>query len=130
MRIVIKTKNIKLSPYLRAFVNEKIRELEKFLESLLKKEDVMKNVSPRAEAFVEVAKVSRHHQKGDIFYAECQIPLPGKGIRAETKGEDLKSTIYELKDELQRQLKKYKNRGIARERRFLRVIKQKIKFFR
>lgn len=108
MRIVIKTTNITLSFALRTFIEEKIGGLEKFLEDILKKIDVFDGRKPRAEAFVEVGKPSRHHQQGKVFYVECQIPLPQKGVRAEAEAKDLRLAINEVKDELQRQLKRYK----------------------
>jgi len=110
MRIIIKATNIELTRSLRDFIEEKIGELEKFLEDILKKIDVLDGRKPRAEAFVEIGKPSRHHRKGDVFYAECQIPLPGKGVRSEAEGEDLMMAIVEVKDELQRLLKKYKGK--------------------
>lgn len=127
MQIIIKATNIKLNPNLRSFIEEKIGELEKFLEDILSKIDVFDGRSPRAEAFVEIGKPSRHHKKGDVFYAECQIPLPGKGVRSEAKREDLKMAIVEVKDELQRLLKKYKGSQMAERKRTQRKTKKDIK---
>ena len=116
MRIIIKATNIELTRSLRDFVEEKISELEKFLEDILV-----------TEAFVEVGKPSRHHRKGDVFYAECQISLPGKGVRATAERENLREAICEIKDELQRQLKKYKRGQKAQQERTQRKIKKDIK---
>ena len=127
MQIIIKATNIKLTPSLRSFVREKIGELEKFLEDILKKIDIFDGKKPRAEAYVEIGKPSRHHRKGDVFYAECQIPLPGKGVRSEAEREDLMMAIVEIKDELQRLLKKYKARQAAQQKRQLRKTKKDIK---
>ncbi len=104
MQIIIKATNIELTDGLRSFIEEKIGELEKFLEN-------------RTEAFVEIGKPSYHHQKGNVFYAECQIPLPGKGVRSEAQGKNLKGAIVEVKDELQRELKKYKGVQIQKIKR-------------
>ncbi len=117
MQIIIKATNIELTDGLRSFIEEKIGELEKFLESILKREDILNGRKPRAEAFVEIGKPSHHHQKGNVFYAECQIPLPGKGVRSEVQGEDLKGAIVEVRDELQRELKKYKGVQIQKIKR-------------
>ena len=101
MKIIIKGAKIKLTPILKDFVEEKITDLEKLFESNIKRDFEVK-------AFVEIGKTSEHHRKGDIFFAECQIFLPGKGVRAVAKKEDLKLAICEVKDQLQVQLKKYK----------------------
>ena len=126
MRIIIKATNIKLTEPLRNFIQKKIGELEKFLEDILKKEDIFDGKSPRAEAFVEVGKPSKHHRKGNVFYAECQIPLPNKGVRSEAQKEDLRLAICEVKDELQRLLKKYKESQKAKKERGQRRNKKKL----
>ena len=100
MKIIIKGEKIKLTPSLKDFVEEKLADLEKLFESKVKRDFEVK-------AFVEVGKTSEHHRKGDIFFAECQIFLPGKGIRSVAEREDLKLAICEVKDQLQVQLKKY-----------------------
>ena len=101
MKIIIKGAKIKLTPILKDFVEEKITDLEKLFESKIKRDFEVR-------AFVEIGKTSEHHRKGDIFFAECQIFLPGKGVRAVAEKEDLKLAICEVKDQLQVQLKKYK----------------------
>jgi len=127
MRIIIKATNIKLTKSLRDFIEEKIGELEKFLEDILKKIDIFNGKEPRAEVYVEIGKPSRHHRKGEVFYAEAQIPLPGKGVRSEACREDLMMAIVEVKDELQRLLKKYKRTQKAQQMRTQRRIKKDIK---
>jgi len=114
MQIIIKGTKIKLTKTLKDFVEEKIRDLEKFFEFKIKQNFEVK-------AFVEIGKTSKRHRKGDIFFAECQIFLPGKGVRAAAEREDLKLAICEVKDELQVQLKKY------REIRMEKLIKEKRK---
>ncbi len=116
MRVIIKATNIKLSESLKSFIIQKFRELEKFLEGIL----VIK-------AYVEVGKPSYHHQKGNVFYAEAQIPLPGKGVRSTAEGKDLRMVIVEVKDELQRLLEKYKKSQIQKTERAQRKIKKDLK---
>ena len=114
MQIIIKGTKIELTKALKDFVEEKIKDLEKFFEFKINKDFEVK-------AFVEIGKTSKRHRKGDIFFAECQIFLLGKGVRAVAEREDLKLAICEVKDELQTQLKKYKE--IQKEK----IIKEKRK---
>ncbi|PIV45268.1 MAG: hypothetical protein COS25_00760 [Candidatus Nealsonbacteria bacterium CG02_land_8_20_14_3_00_37_10] len=66
------------------------------------------HVDPSAvEAFVEVAFEAHHHKKGKIYYAEINIKVPGKIIRAEAKEENIYKAVNQVKDELQLILKKY-----------------------
>ncbi len=113
MKIIIKTKNLDLTPSLENYVEEKISSLKKFVDVLKKDED--KNTL--SEVFVEIEKETRHHNKGEVFGAEARILLPGKKIMAEAAGDDLLLAIVEIKDKLQQELKKYKEKRVEEGRR-------------
>ena len=98
MKVTIKATNLKLTPAIKKAIEEKIATLDKFIP----------RIGASVEAFVEVALETRHHKKGKIYYAEADIKVPGKIIRAEAKEENIYQAINEIKDELQRLLKKYK----------------------
>ncbi|MDP1538850.1 MAG: ribosome-associated translation inhibitor RaiA [bacterium] len=120
MKIVIKTKNLKLDRSLENFIEEKINDLEKYFDSFFGKG------KPKVEAWVEIGKETMHHKKGPFFRTECQIQLPRKDIRAESISENLYLSINEVKDELQRELKNYKNKMTAKMKRGARVLKKEI----
>jgi len=112
MKIIIKSKNLELSPALEGFINEKINSLEKFLQIFKNKNyygDFFGKGKPKAEVWVEIEK-NTHHKKGEIFRAEIQMRLPGKSLRAEATSADLKLSINGIKDEMQRELKEYKEK--------------------
>ncbi len=129
MKIVIKTTNLKLTRELRNYIKEKINSLEKFAK-IFQKENYYNGFfakgKPRVEVWTEIGKTTLHHQKGPVFRAEAQMRLPGKSLRAESERKDLKLAITEIKDELQRQLKQYKNKLTARTKRRARVLKKSI----
>lgn len=132
MKIVIKATRISLTPSIKDFIEEKIGSLEK-IAKVFQSEKYFDTFwgkgKPPAEAWVEIEKTTRHHKKGPFFRAEAQIGLPGKKpIRAEAQNIDLKSAIVEVKYELQRQLKYYKNKLIAEARKRERALKQKFRF--
>ncbi len=97
MKISIKTKNITLNEPLKVFIHEKIGSLEKFLG----------NDTDSLLVEVELDK-TKHQNKGDIFRAEVQIDVPNKLLRAESTMDDLRKAIVEVKDQLQVQIKKYR----------------------
>ncbi|MDD5341585.1 MAG: ribosome-associated translation inhibitor RaiA [Patescibacteria group bacterium] len=98
MKIDIKGTNMELTEAIKDYVNEKIGGLEKFFDNII-------------EAKVDVGKTSNHHQKGDVFRAEVNLDVPEKYVlRAEATREDLYMAINEVKDDLQRQIKKYKEK--------------------
>lgn len=123
MKIVIKTTNLKLSRALKNFIEEKIGSLEKFSKIFQKKyfNSFFNKGKPRVEAWVEIGKTTLHHQKGPVFRAECQMRVPKKSLRSIARSKDLRLAITEVKDELQRQLKKYKNKKITQARRKQRI---------
>ena len=113
MKIIIRTKNLKLTERLKSFIEEKIGSLKKFINVLKREED--KNTL--AEVFFEIEKETKHHNKGEVFRSEARILLPGKKIIAQSAGDDLLLTVVEIKDKLQQEIKKYKEKAITLGRR-------------
>ena len=119
MKVSIKATNLKLTPEIKKAIEVKIATLDKFISHL----------DPSSvKVFVEVTLETRHHKKGEIYYAEANIKVPGKIIRSEAEGEDIYQTIDEVKDELQALLKKYKKRKSAKRKRAGRALKRKTRF--
>ena len=108
MQINIKSKNLDLTDSIYVYIDRKIGELDKFINV---KTEEFKGGRNAVEAFVEVGRISYRHKKGDVFRAEVQITVPGNyTIRAESTQPDLHLAIDKVKDELQRQLKRYKEK--------------------
>jgi putative sigma-54 modulation protein len=126
MRINIRTKNIELDEALKAWVYKKIGELDRLLFNLEKSKDF---IGGRAEIEiqVEIGKTTRGQLKGDIFRAEAQLYLPKGNLRAESTQEDLRTAINEIKDELQREIRKYKEKKIVQTRRGSRIAKKRFR---
>lgn len=101
MNLTIKTKNISLDDALRVFVEDKIGGLGKFI----------KDPNDLIEACVEIGKPSRHHRSGRVYYAEVNLKVGSKLIRATCQHEDLRNAIVDVKNELQQQIKKLKGRS-------------------
>ena len=98
MKIDIVTKNISLDEPLENFVREKIGGLDKLIGN------------DKSEARVEIGKPSRHHKSGRIFRAEANIRMGGVLLRASCEHEDLRNAIVDVKDELQEQIRKFKEK--------------------
>jgi ribosomal subunit interface protein len=130
MKITLQTKNLKLNKVLLQYIREKINSLEKFAK-IFESEKYFNNFfgkgKPRLEAWIEIGKTTLHHKKGPVFWAECQMRLPGKSVRATAGGNDLKMAITEIKDELQRELKQYKEKLTAQTKRRQRELKKELK---
>lgn len=101
MQIIVSTKNISLDEPLEVFIEEKIGGLEKFL----------KDPNDLIEVRVEIGKPSKHHRSGRIYYAEVNLKIGGKLLRATCQHEDLRNAIVDVKNELQQQIKKLKGKS-------------------
>jgi len=98
MTITISTKNISLDDSLRVFIEDKIGGLDHLIGN------------GDGQARVEIGKPSEHHRSGDVFSAEVNLVLGGKLLRATGTHEDLRNAITDVKDELQVQIKKFKEK--------------------
>jgi ribosomal subunit interface protein len=124
MEIIIEAKNINLTKELREFIQSEMNSLEKFAKRIFGEkyyDGFFGKGRPRAEAHFEVSK-----QKG-FYYAECNLNFPKKLIRSESLKKNLKSAIIEVKDELQREIKEYKEKFIAKGKRAQRAFKKDLK---
>lgn len=102
MNLNIKGTQLDLTPAIRVYIEDKIGSLEKFIERI----DAKDAVAVR----VEISRTTKHHRKGPVFRAECNLRLPGKLLRAEHVDWDVRRCVDEIKKELQQQLKKYLSR--------------------
>ncbi len=116
LKLDISAKDFEMRPDVRSYIEEKIGSLDKFIE----------NTDQFAmRGWVEIGRTTKHHQSGDIFRVEAQIQLPGWSRRAEAVGDDIFLAIDKAKDELQAELKKCKEKEIARDKRGARIIKKR-----
>ena len=100
MRIMLHTKNLELTPSIEAWVDQKMSTLEK----LFRPNDQL------TEARVEIGRPSKHHHKGPVFYTEINLKMGGNLLRAVVEHEDLRTAIDFARDEIERQLKKFKSK--------------------
>ena len=73
-------------------------------------EKFLKDPRGLIEARVQIGLPSKHHRSGRIYYAEVNLKVGGKLLRATCQHEDLRNAIVDAKNELQRQIKKLKNK--------------------
>lgn len=100
MKLTLKATNLELTPSIKTFVEDKIGSLDKFI----KRYEEMSEI----KCEVEIARSTKHHKKGNVFYAEVNLHLPKKTLRAEFEGTDVRSAIDKVKDKLKIEIGKYK----------------------
>jgi len=99
MNITIKYTNLTGTPAIDSYINTKIGSVSKFMKKWEVKQELL--------AEVEIARTTRHHHKGDVYYAEVNIAVPGKMLRATHNDVDIRVAIDQVKDMLQREIRKY-----------------------
>ena len=101
--------NVRLTPQIRKYVEEKIATLDKFVKSFVQE----------VTAAIEVGKETAHHRTGKIWRAEVTMKLPKKPVRAVAVEKNIFSAITKVKDKLQVELKRYKEEYLTKKRRGL-----------
>ncbi len=109
-KIKIVFTGIPSSPEVEEYVGKKIAFLEKLLSHYA--ED-----TNEALFEVEVGKTTEHHRKGDVYRAEINFTAGGVRLRAVATTDDLYVALDEAKDEMQREMRRYKEKQIAKDRR-------------
>lgn len=111
MKITIKWTNTEPDYDLEDLVRQKINELDKFNVHII-------------EANVEIDKTTKHHQTGRYFRVEANLRAKNGLLRAQTTANDFSLALHQVKDELQQQIKKYKGKQEAKQRRGGRLFKK------
>ena len=111
MRISLKGTNITLLESIREYVDRKlVRMVEKFL---IKPSRPAGGDDEPITLDLEVGKTTKHHRTGPYFRAEANLSVGKKLLRAEALGENLNEAIDLLEEELEREIKKFKERKRA-----------------
>ena len=110
----VKATGIDLTPAIRAHVEEKLSQIEKFLDK--RDESIY--------AQVEVSKTTDHHQKGEIFRGEINLHVSGKDLRAEATDYDLYTALNAVREEIEKNLLRLKTKRESRIRRGARKLKE------
>lgn len=97
MIINIHGTNIDLTDALRQYAEEKVESLTKYFDNIM-------------QADIDIGKRSEHHNKGNIFYAEVNLHVPGEILRSVKDTPDVYASIDEVKDHLKIELEKLKGK--------------------
>ena len=117
MNINIKATGIELTPAISEYVHKKLEMIEKYIDN-----------SDATVAQVEVAKVTEHHQHGDIYRAEIHITGGGIDVYTAEETEDILASLDKVKDEIIQQLTRTKGKEQTLVRKGGQMIKSALKF--
>jgi ribosomal subunit interface protein len=102
MKITVKATNLDLTPSLKIYIEQKLGILRKFVKRF--------DLEDAVEMRIEVARTTRHHQKGEVFMAEANLRLPKQMVRGVERAKDVRTAIGMLRDTLRREINKYRTR--------------------
>ncbi len=95
MQIIVSGRGVDLTDAIENYVTKKINSLEKFFTGIIL-------------ADVVLGKTTNHHQKGDIYFAECKLEVPGSNLFAKKEASAIYEAVDFLRDFMEVELKKHK----------------------
>lgn len=116
MRIIIKTKDLTITPEIKNYLDKKLQSLQRFLNNFNQNLII---------AEIEIGRATTRHQTGPFFRTEINFCLNGKMLRVEAKAGSLYAAIDEARDDLEREIKRFKKKKETIRIRGARSIKKK-----
>lgn len=106
MDIKIKATKLELTPAIKAYAEDKISHLEKYLGNKVRV----------INCDLEIEKTTGRQDKGEIFRAEVNLEVPHEILRVEKTEKDLYKAIDKVKDHLELIISKYKEKLLDKKR--------------
>lgn len=105
MKITIKATQLEITAPLKEFIEIKINSLDKNLGKLADKDEILMKI--------EIARTTKHHNKGEVYYVELTLSIAKKILRIEQNGEDVREAINLAKDRMKNEIEKLKENLIS-----------------
>jgi putative sigma-54 modulation protein len=100
MKIEISSKNFDLTPSITQYIEDKLGLIAKHIQKFELEGDL--------HLKVQVGRTTEHHNKGEVYEAVVDLPMPGTNLRAADSSEDLRAAIDVVRNNLEREIEKYK----------------------
>ena len=106
MQTIIKESSLKLALFEEAYLQKKLAAVEKMIDP----------ADTLASAEIEVERTTRHHRQGKIFRAEINLQTALGKFRVEAYGDSVSTALDYMKDEIQVELARKKDKIIMQTR--------------
>lgn len=113
MNLILQATNLVLTSPLREYVEIEIGLLKKLVGGF---------GGDNIETRVEVGRISHHHKKGEVFFAEINIRIGKRILRSRSENLSVRAAIDEARDELRNELIKFRGKQTALFKRGARVM--------
>jgi ribosomal subunit interface protein len=117
MRFSVKAKNVTRTNAIDNYLEKRLAEVDK----------ILRDDERDFRAAVEIAKETKHHRHGKVFYAEINFHVRKKDFRAAAYGEDLYEAIDLMQGEIVREIKRHHERSRSRKEAGNRLLKKKLR---
>lgn len=95
MQIIISGKGVDLTDAIEGYITKKVNGLDRFFTGIIR-------------ADITVGEDIKRHHKGNLFFAEGKLEIPGNDVFVRKEAQSLYEAIDDMKDHLERELKKHK----------------------
>lgn len=116
MRTTVKATNIEHTNAIDVYLAKRLVELERILEPKEKSEI----------ARIELGKLTKHHNRGPIFFAEITFHVKKKDFRATAEGVDLYEAIDKMQAMIVREVKRHHTHVRTERKRGGRELKRRL----
>jgi putative sigma-54 modulation protein len=103
MVITIHSTGIEMTDAIKQYATEKMEGLTKYFDNI-------------QTIDIDIGLTSHHHQKGKIYYAECNVSVPNRLVRVVKEAVDLYKAIDKVRDHLKLELKETKGKMREKDR--------------
>src|SRR3989344_3322819 len=107
MRLNLKATNMSLNEDIRSYLEKRLSNLGKLIDM----------DDPAVLIDVELGRSTKHHQSGDIFFAEINIHRGKETFRSVSHRPDIQSAIDNMRDDIAGELSSRKGKEISLSRR-------------
>ncbi len=98
MKLNLKFTGLDSTLAIKTYIEDAMAVLEKFLERV-NGDSILANV--------ELARDTNHHNKGDVYHAECNLSVNGKMLRVVCEGSDPRVCVDDVVDRMKAEIKKH-----------------------
>lgn len=120
MKTIIHVARMEHTSAIEEYIKKKLASVERLIDAN----------DTSAKAAVEVGLDTKHHKKGDVFFAEIELHTRQKDYYCVERADDLYAAIDLVRDELVREVKSFREKRRDVAKRSARVAKKTIKKIR
>jgi ribosomal subunit interface protein len=118
MRITIQGIHLDITAALEEYVKRRFVSLERVLKKFESRQDLILRV--------DIARSTRHHQKGDVFSVSVSLRIGRTTLRVEQTGNDVRQAIDDAQKRFKKIVEDHKDRVEKKDKAVIDKVKMKL----